>query len=134
MRPALPVPFTAALMRIATALALIAASAGAGKSDNPDCPTLGVQPAETQLEDATPTQIREGMVLGYSDVVLLRDLMPPEVWRKRRIFFFEGMRMEIGPCQRRYPFPSDFSAATEKYSAFPTASPRCCWTAGTTAG
>jgi hypothetical protein len=116
VRPALPVSFTAALLRIATALALITASAGAGESDNSDCPTLGVQPAETQLEDATPTRIREGMVLGYGDVVLLRDLMPPEVWRNRKIFFFEGMRMEIGPCQRRYPFPSDFSATTERFS------------------
>ena len=116
MRPAIPLP--AALLRTAIALplALMAARAGADASGNGDCPKLGILPTESQLEDARPARIREGMALGYADIVLLRDLMPPEVWRNRRIFFFEGMRMEIGPCQRRYQLPSNFAAATKEFS------------------
>jgi hypothetical protein len=116
VRPAVRVPFTAAVPQIATALALMAATASGESSDDTNCPTLGSQPAGSQLEDATPTRIREGMALGYGDVALLRDLMPPEVWRNRKIFFFEGMRMEIGPCQRRYRFPANFSATTEEFA------------------
>lgn len=116
MHPAVPVFFTAAVLQTALAVAPVAAHAGAESSDDGDCPTLEVRTDDSRLEDATPTRIREGMVLGYGDLGLLRGLMPPEVWRNRRIFFFEGMRMEIGPCQRSYRFASDHSATTAKYS------------------
>ena len=35
-------------------------------------------------------------------MLLLGSLLPPEVWRNRDVFFHDGMRMEIGPCHRRY--------------------------------
>ncbi len=95
MRPAVPVPLTSAVLQIATALALLAATAGAESSDDTNCPTLAFQAAGSQLEDATPTRIREGMALGYGDVALLRDLMPPEVWRNRKVFTAEIFSFRI---------------------------------------
>jgi hypothetical protein len=56
-------------------------------------------------EDATPVLIKPGMVLLLEDLLLLRQLIPPEFWRYRQVFFHEGMRLEIGPCYRRYPVP-----------------------------
>lgn len=92
-------------------------AAGAGTPpDEGDCPPLGGRPGEVEVEDATPTAIREGMVLSYSDIVLLRELIPVEVWRHRNIFFFDGMRMELGACHRRYPVSNDYAAATKQFS------------------
>ena len=34
---------------------------------------------------------------------LVDPLLPPEIWRNREQFFHDGMRLEIGPCHRRYP-------------------------------
>ena len=47
-----------------------------------ECPTLGGRPGQDVVEDATPVKIREGMVLSYSDLVLLRELIPAEIWRR----------------------------------------------------
>ncbi len=99
------------------ALCLNHSTAGATTlPDEGDCPPLGGRPGEVEIEDAAPTVIREGMVLSYSDIVLLRELIPVEIWRHRNIFFFDGMRMELGACHRRYPVSKDYSDATEQFS------------------
>ncbi len=95
---------------------LLVSSAGAALPDQGDCPPLGGRPGVSDVEDAAPTVIREGMMLSYSDLVLLRELIPVEVWRHRNIFFFDGMRMELGACHRRYPVSKDYSDATEQFS------------------
>ncbi|MGE4608198.1 MAG: DUF1329 domain-containing protein, partial [Myxococcota bacterium] len=38
------------------------------------------------------------------------------IWRQRNIFFFDGMRMELGACHRRYPISKDYADATEQFS------------------
>ena len=45
---------------------------------------------------------------------------PSEIWRHREIFFHEGMRMEIGPCHRRYVIPDSFQQSTERFAGEPS--------------
>lgn len=67
-------------------------------------------------EDASAIRLREGMVLGMDDLFALRTLLPEEVWQHREVFFYEGMRLEIGPCHRRYPVPEHWKRATERFA------------------
>ena len=113
MRPA---PFTPAVQMLA-ALGLFAASAAAEIPDEGDCPSSGGRSGESTSEDATPTLLREGSALEYSDLLALRELIPAEVWSHRNAFFSAGMLMEIGPCHRRYPLPAHFAAATKRFAA-----------------
>ena len=105
---------------LAAGLVLLATSAAPAQAKLPpedQCPTFSGTPgAAGPKQDATPTRLREGMLLGYEDVLLLRTLLPIEVWRHRDTFFHDGMRLEIGSCHRRYPVPSFFAKATEKYA------------------
>ena len=80
------------------------------------CPTFSGTPAG-ELRDAAPPALREGEALAYSDVLRLAQLLPTEVWRNRDAFFHEGMRMEIGPCHRRYPLPEAYRAATGRFAS-----------------
>ena len=66
--------------------------------------------------DAGPPVVREGMVVNKEGLLALRSLIPREIWQHREVFFFEGMRMEIGPCHRRYPVPGAYRRATEKFA------------------
>ena len=98
--------------------ALLAPSAAlAGLPPENTCPAIGARPGASPSEDAAPVVLREGMVLGYQDLLALRTLLPIEVWRHRDAFFHEGMRMEIGPCHRRYPMGPSFTEATERFRA-----------------
>lgn len=86
--------------------------------DEGDCPTVsgGSTRDGDQPRDAAPVTLREGMVLRGDDLLILRQLVPREIWAHREVFFYEGMRMEIGPCFRRYPQPGFFTRATEKHA------------------
>ena len=96
----------------ALALATALRAGGAPPPEN-TCPRLqGQRPGAAAAEDAMPIVLQEGMALGIDQLILLRDLLPEELWRFREVFFFEGMRMEIGPCHRRYPVPAFFAEAT----------------------
>jgi hypothetical protein len=95
---------------------LAPAAGAAGLPAEDECPVLGGRPGEDRVEDAIPTRLHEGMVLGASDLMKLRELIPIEVWRHREVFFFEGMRMEIGPCHRRYPVASFYERATREFA------------------
>jgi hypothetical protein len=56
------------------------------------------------------------MVLKLEDLMLLRQLIPAELWLHREAFFYEGMRLEIGPCHRRYPVPGFYRSASDKFA------------------
>lgn len=93
-------------------------TAGAASAELPpedQCPSLSGIPGGALAEDAAPFRLREGMLLGYEDILLLGKLLPVEVWRNREAFFHDGMRMEIGPCHRRYPIPTFFQEATRRF-------------------
>jgi hypothetical protein len=111
-----PAPLSTAAQIIA-ALGLLAVSAGAEVPEEGDCPRLGGRGGESDIVDATPALVREGIALAYSDLPRLRELIPAEVWSHRNIFFSAGMLMEIGPCHRRYRVPAYFSDATERFAA-----------------
>ena len=67
-------------------------------------------------EDTSGVLLREGMVLGKDDILRLRELLPLEIWTNRDQFFHEGMRLEIGPCHRRYPVSRFYAKATEAFA------------------
>jgi len=85
--------------------------------DEGDCPKLQIQPpGSSNEEDALEVVIKPGMVLREEDLMVLRRLIPSELWRQRQTFFHEGMRLEIGPCNRRYAVPKFFTDASEKFA------------------
>ncbi len=91
--------------------------AAADLPDEGDCPEVTLSPEGDQpREDAVAVAIEPGMVLLQEDLLLLRQLIPKELWRYREIFFHEGMRLEVGPCHRRYPVPGFYRAASEKFA------------------
>ncbi|MBW2315997.1 MAG: DUF1329 domain-containing protein [Deltaproteobacteria bacterium] len=75
-----------------------------------------VAPAVAQ-EDAGvvgPT-FKEGDVIGMDQLDSLRKFLPPEFWSNRDFFFYEGMRLGIGPFYRDYTPAAEYVAATAKY-------------------
>jgi len=56
------------------------------------------------------------MHVDKQSLLALRELLPPEIWQYREVFFFEGMEMEIGPCHRRYPLPGSWREATARFA------------------
>jgi hypothetical protein len=57
----------------------------------------------------------EGDVLRYHQIEKLRPFLPEEFWEHRRFFFFEGMKIEIGPFRRDYAPAAAYQAATERF-------------------
>ena len=66
-------------------------------------------------EDAAPLPFQPGDVFGLDRVDLLEDYIPGFIWENRERFFFEGMRLEIGPCFRDYGAPGFFGGATKLF-------------------
>lgn len=82
-----------------------------------DCPTLTATPSDdSDIQDSATVTLKEGMTLDHQQALMLRRLIPKEVWANREEFFFEGMMMEIGACHRRYAVPEFFRKATEEQS------------------
>src|SRR5262245_63795675 len=105
------------MQRIAALLTLFAAFAAAAAPPPEDqCPTLTGIPGASAGEDAISYRLREGQLLHFADMLLLGSLLPSEVWRNRDAFFHEGMRMEIGPCHRRYAQGGWFEEATKRFA------------------
>lgn len=67
-------------------------------------------------EDAVPLPFEPGDVFGIDRIEVLEAYIPFFIWENRERFFFEGMRLEIGPCFRDYGAPNFFDAATEAFA------------------
>jgi len=80
------------------------------------CPTVHGGVTGPEDDDASGLLLREGMILGHDDILRLRKLLPMEIWTHRTQFFHEGMRLEIGPCHRRYPVSEFYAKATESFA------------------
>ena len=100
--------------------------------------TLPAAPAPAPAQEAedagslTPS-FREGDILGFEEVNKLRPFLPEPFWDNRDFFFYEGMRLEIGPTQRDYSPSEQYAAATEFYRGQPRIGPDSSlenWTAG----
>ncbi len=68
-------------------------------------------------EDAgsmAPT-FKEGDVIPFDQIEKLRPYLPSEFWDNRDFFFYEGMRLEIGPTQKDYAPAGPYTDATEKF-------------------
>jgi hypothetical protein len=111
--------------RLARAVGLVAAACALGlpaavRAAPPPagtCPSLAPAPTAVAAEDAAaPRVLHEGQALGIGQLPALEKLLPPEIWRHRETFFYEGMRLEIGGCHRDYPASPAYRAATERFA------------------
>jgi len=102
---------------LAAALLLAAPAARAGLPPEGSCPTVAGAMPGSASEDVQPLLLREGLAITLEQLPALRTLVPPEVWDLRSAFFHEGMRMEIGPCHRRFPLAEPYLAATAAHAA-----------------
>lgn len=99
---------------LAPLLALGLSAAGAPAAELPpagECPGAGGSAAET---DATRAPLRAGDEIVFAQLPSLRALLPPEIWRHRDAFFFDGMRLTIGACHRRYAASTAYERATRE--------------------
>ncbi len=76
---------------------------------------LAVHAAEKATDAAPEAPFKEGDVIGFEDVEKLRDFVPERFWENREFFFYEGMKIEIGPTQRDYSEAQAFHDATKRW-------------------
>ena len=77
------------------------------------CGTAQAEPAE-DAGALTPT-FQEGDVIGVDDLDKIRAFLPDQFWDNRDFFFYEGMRLEIGPFDYDYSPNDVFKAATQEF-------------------
>jgi hypothetical protein len=88
-----------------------------------------------EADDASslaPT-FQEGDVIRFEQTDRLRRFLPEPFWDNRDFFFYEGMRLAIGPTQRDYSPSPEFTSATEYYRGQARIGPDSSlenWTAG----
>jgi hypothetical protein len=98
---------------------LLAAPAAAGPWDLPpegSCQPAGGLRGWPPGQDAPPVPFAPGDTIAHERAEILRKYVPREIWEQRDKFFFEGMRLEIGPCFRDYSPPDFYQAATAKFA------------------
>jgi len=86
---------------------------------------LGAPRAAHAAEDtsgAAPT-FKEGDVISYEQIESLKNFLPPEFWANRDFFFYEGMKLEVGPSFADYSPAKEYIEATEKFSGAVTLGP-----------
>ncbi|MCZ6783903.1 MAG: DUF1329 domain-containing protein [Proteobacteria bacterium] len=66
-------------------------------------------------QDAPPVPFQPGDAFDLEQLAALKDYFPPQLWAERERFFYEGMRLEIGPCFADYSPPGFFTDATEAF-------------------
>jgi hypothetical protein len=64
-------------------------------------------------EDVATLPFATGDTLDIEKLPVLERYLPEFIWPNRERFFFEGMRLEIGPCFRDYGPPDFFVKATD---------------------
>jgi hypothetical protein len=71
--------------------------------------------AQEDRGPATPT-FKEGDVITMDQLEALKPFLPPEFWANRDFFFYEGMKLVIGPSFRDYTPADAYQAATKKFA------------------
>ena len=70
------------------------------------------------VEDAggAAPQFKEGDVITLEQVDKLKPFLPEEFWDNRDFFFYEGMKLEVGPFHRDYTPAEAYQAASAKFA------------------
>ena len=66
-------------------------------------------------QDAPPIPFEPGDTFELEKLDVLKDYFPQQLWVERDRFFYEGMRLEIGPCFADYSPPAFYQDATAKF-------------------
>ena len=104
-----------ALWSIATQAFAEAPSPWALPAEGACAPSGGIHLAPGKpAEDVTAAPFQTGDSVALDRLAVLERYLPDFVWTHRERFFYEGMRLEIGPCFRSYGPPDFFAAATEQ--------------------
>jgi hypothetical protein len=82
--------------------------------DPGSCSPKGGRLSPGMPEDATATPFQTGDVFEVDRLAVLQNYLPGFMWQERERFFYEGMRLEIGPCFADYAPPSFFQEATQR--------------------
>jgi hypothetical protein len=64
---------------------------------------------------ATPS-FKAGDVIPFEQIDRLQKFLPPEFWDNRDFFFYDGMKLEIGPAYADYSPPQVYKDATATHS------------------
>ena len=85
----------------------------------------GWAPAVLAQQDAEGTGpgFKQGDIITYENLDLLKEYLPDAFWDNRDFFFYEGMQLEIGPFFRDYSGPEAYKAATERGRGQPRIGP-----------
>jgi len=109
-------------MRCARLLFLLALAGGvpaaiaAAPPPEGRCPSRNAAPGAEPEVDSGGFLVQEGANVSLEQLLKLQTLFPPEIWSFRDVFFYEGMRMEIGACHRRYPPAPFYAEATRTFA------------------
>jgi hypothetical protein len=58
---------------------------------------------------------KEGDVITFDKIEELKPYLPPEFWDNREFFFYDGMRMRIGPTEKNYTPAEAYENATHEF-------------------
>jgi len=74
-------------------------------------------PAAATSEDseALAPPFHAGDVITFDEIGMLKPYLPPEFWDNRDFFFYEGMKMDIGPAFRDYSGPPVWKQASQRF-------------------
>lgn len=72
---------------------------------------------------AAGPKFKEGDVITMDKIESIKPYLPPEFWANRDFFFYDGMKMEIGPFYRDYSPPKEYADATAKFKGQPKIGP-----------
>ena len=100
-----------ALVALLTPLAAPAAPPPEGR-----CPARGAAPGAGPEVDSGGPLVEEGTLIGTDRLLDVSRLFPPELWNQRHAFFYEGMRLEVGWCHRRYSTAPFYAEATKAFA------------------
>ncbi len=81
---------------------------------------LAAHAAETGEAVVPGVPFEEGDVITFDTVDKLENYLPQQFWENREFFFYEGMKLEIGPSFRKYGVAPPYAEMTAKYKGQPT--------------
>jgi hypothetical protein len=114
-------------LRIAAPLALAALLAAPARAEEPapaadpwavppegSCTPRGGVRVAAGDDASAPFPFAPGDTLALAQIEGLRRFLPRPLWEYRERFFYEGMRLEVGPCHRDYAPPAFFQEVTAR--------------------